>query len=211
MTRKGGNRPVRPPERGGLTPQDAELWSRTAQSLDPLRRAKPRVTADKAEPSPASHDQPAAPQRTPVLRSKVPPEAPARASRPTNAPPPLADFDQRKLRKIASGRAEIEARIDLHGLRQSEAHHRLRSFVLDAYARGLRSVLVITGKGGGGTSANEMLDGRHSERGVIRRNVPVWLEEPELRAVVVSFARAHVRHGGDGALYVHLRRRRKQV
>jgi DNA-nicking Smr family endonuclease len=120
----------------------------------------------------------------------------------------LADFDQRKLRKIASGRAEIEARIDLHGLRQSEAHHRLRTFVLDAYARGLRSVLVITGKGGSGTRADEFLDGRRNERGVIRRNVPVWLEEPELRAVVVSFTRAHARHGGDGALYVHLRRRR---
>ena len=80
--------------------------------------------------------------------------------------------------------------------------------MLDAHARGLRSVLVITGKGGSGTSADEMLDGRRSERGVIRRNVPVWLDEPELRAVVVSFTRAHVRHGGDGALYVHLRRRR---
>jgi DNA-nicking Smr family endonuclease len=204
MTRKGGNRSVRPPERGDLTPEDAELWSRTAQSLDPLRRAKPRVTAAKAEPPPVSHGQPAAPTRA---ARKALSETTAKP-RPASVPPPLADFDQRKLRKIASGRAEIEARIDLHGLRQSEAHHRLRAFVLDAHARGLRSVLVITGKGGSGTSADEMLDGRRSERGVIRRNVPVWLDEPELRAVVVSFTRAHVRHGGDGALYVHLRRRR---
>jgi DNA-nicking Smr family endonuclease len=207
MTRKGGNRSVRPPQRGDLTPEDAELWSRTAQSLEPLRHSKPRVTAGKAEPSPVS----VASQRTSVPHGKLPPEAPARASRPSSAPPPLADFDQRKLRRIASGRAEIDARIDLHGLRQSEAHRRLRAFVLDAHARGLRSLLVITGKGGSGTSADEMLDGRRSERGVIRRNVPVWLEEPELRAVVVSFARAHVRHGGDGALYVHLRRRPKQI
>jgi DNA-nicking Smr family endonuclease len=207
MTRKGGNRSVRPPERGGLTPEDAELWSRTAQSLDPLRRAKPRVTAGKAEPSPASQGQPAVPQRA---ARKASPET-SNKPRPASVPPPLADFDQRKRRKIASGRSEIEARIDLHGLRQSEAHHRLRAFVLDAHARGLRSILVITGKGGSRTQREDFSDDRRSERGVIRRNVPVWLEEPELRAVVVSFTRAHVRHGGDGALYVHLRSRRKQV
>src|SRR5688572_9860201 len=104
MTRKGGNRSVRPPEHGDLTPEDAELWSRTAQSLDPLRRAKPRVTAAKAEPSPASHGPPAAPTRA---ARKALPETTAKP-RPASVPPPLADFDQHKLRKIASGRSEIE-------------------------------------------------------------------------------------------------------
>lgn len=202
MKRRGGSRSVPPPERGGLSKEDADLWSRMAQSLEPLRRGKPRVSAGKAEHRPASLCRPAAP--TAAVR-RTPPDA-AVQLRP--APPALANFDQRALRRIARGRNEIEARIDLHGLRQNEAHHRLRTFVLDAHARGLRAVLVITGKGASGARGDAQADDGRRERGVIRRNVPLWLEEPELRAVVVSFAQAHARHGGDGALYVHLRRRR---
>ena len=204
MTRKGGSRP--PPERGGLSREDADLWSRTAQSLQPLRRAKPRIAAGKADQPAISHNPQSKPVRASV--SRTPPGEPAVKPRPPPAAPPLADFDQRKLRRIARGRSEIEARVDLHGLRQSEAHHRLRAFVLDAHARGLRSVLVITGKGASGAQRDAARDDPRSERGVIRRNVPVWLEEPELRAIVVSYTSAHARHGGDGALYVHLRRRR---
>ena len=202
MTRKGGSRP--PPERGGLSREDADLWSRTAQSLQPLRRAKPRIAAGKADQPAISHS----PRSKPTPASPATPTEPAVKPRALPAVPPLADFDQRKLRRIARGRSEIEARVDLHGLRQSEAHHRLRAFVLDAHARGLRSVLVITGKGASGAQHDAAWDDPRSERGVIRRNVPVWLEEPELRAIVVSYTSAHARHGGDGALYVHLRRRR---
>jgi len=206
MTRKGGSRSGHPPARGGLSQEDADLWSRTAQSLQPLRRAKARVTAGKADQPPVVHGQQSKPARAAAAR--VPPAGSAAKPRATPAPPPLAGFDQRKLRAIARGRIEIEARIDLHGLRQSEAHHRLRAFVLDAHARALRSVLVVTGKGGSGAQRDGSRDDGRGERGVIRRNVPVWLEQPELRAVVVSFTPAHARHGGDGALYVHLRRRR---
>ena len=97
-------------------------------------------------------------------------------------------------------------RLDLHGLRQRDAHARLRAFLLEAHADGLRTVLVITGKGGEeqpdrlGDLAGER------QRGVLRRNVPHWLEEPELRAIVLSFTLAGVRHGGAGALYVQLRK-----
>jgi len=63
-------------------------------------------------------------------------------------PAPLANFDRRKVRKIASGKVEVEARIDLHGLRQRDAHLRLRAFLIEAHARGYKTVLVITGKGG---------------------------------------------------------------
>lgn len=203
MKRRGGNRSVPPSTRGGLSKEDADLWSRMAQTLEPLRGAKPRVAAGKTDEPPPSHNRDAAPVPAPARKRSR-----ETVAIPAAAPPPLADFDQRKLRRIVSGRLEIEARIDLHGLRQSEAHHRLRAFVLDAYARGLRSVLVITGKGG--VERDQSRDDGSRQRGVIRRNVPVWLEEPELRAIVVSFTRAHVRHGGDGALYVHLRRRRWQ-
>lgn len=103
------------------------------------------------------------------------------------------------------------ARIDLHGMHQWEAHTRLRAFLLGCHARGQRTVLVITGKGG---PAPDRETWRHDdpferhEPGVLRRNVPRWLGEPELRTLVVSTSPAAIRHGGDGALYVILRRKR---
>jgi DNA-nicking Smr family endonuclease len=120
--------------------------------------------------------------------------------------PPLADFDRRKVRQIASGRIEIDARIDLHGHRQRDARARLHAFLLGAYAKGHKTVLVITGKGG-----EEPADGLggllgERQRGVIKRNVPHWLEEPDLRAVVLGYTQASPRHGGAGALYVQLRK-----
>ncbi|NJM34921.1 MAG: DNA mismatch repair protein MutS, partial [Rhodomicrobium sp.] len=114
---------------------------------------------------------------------------------------------ERQRRKLAREPELIDARIDLHGMRQSEAHSALRSFVLAAVARGHRHILVITGKG----TRAEIERNRDyfvEERGVLRRLVPQWLGEPDLRHAVVSFTTASLRHGGEGALYVRLRKRR---
>jgi len=100
---------------------------------------------------------------------------------------------------------QVGARIDLHGLTQVAAHQRLRHFLADAQHAGHGLVLVITGKGSG-----RGLDGAlpfGDERGVLRRAVPHWLAEADLRAVVLGFEEAGPRHGGSGALYVRLRRR----
>ena len=133
----------------------------------------------------------------------------AKAVAPAHVVPPLAGFDRRRVRRLAAGQIEVEARLDLHGLRQSEAHYRLVSFIRDCVARGLSTVLVITGKGGrresGADAPFDDLDAR--DHGVLRRSVPHWLAHPELRGLVVSQAPAGPRHGGSGALYVHLRRR----
>jgi DNA-nicking Smr family endonuclease len=101
--------------------------------------------------------------------------------------------------RVARGREAIDARMDLHGLTQAEAHAALARFLHSASGRGARLVLIITGKGGrsGG-----------SERGVLRRQVPHWLALPEFRDLVIGFEDAHLAHGGEGALYVRLRRRR---
>jgi DNA-nicking Smr family endonuclease len=106
---------------------------------------------------------------------------------------------------------EIDARLDLHGLRETEAFRRLQSFLIDACGRGLRTVLVITGKGRT-RRRSDAADEPYTieEPGVIRRNVPRWLAEPALAAFVVSFAPASVRHGGDGALYLYLRKSRRR-
>jgi DNA-nicking Smr family endonuclease len=99
-------------------------------------------------------------------------------------------------RGVARGKHAIDGKLDLHGLTQSEAHGELLRFLRNAHARDARLVLVITGKGRGG------------ERGVLRRQVPQWLALPEFRSLVLGFEDAHVTHGGEGALYLRLRRAR---
>ena len=97
--------------------------------------------------------------------------------------------------RVARGREAIDARFDLHGLTQSEAHAALLHFLRSASARGHRLALVITGKGR-----------RNGEGGVLRRQVPQWLALPEFRSFVIGFEDAHIAHGGEGALYVRLRK-----
>jgi len=95
----------------------------------------------------------------------------------------------------------VEARIDLHGMYQAEAHGALIGFLMRARAAGHAHVLVVTGKGG------PSFDDAFSERGVLRRSVPHWLRSPDLRGIVIGFEEAARHHGGAGALYVRLRRR----
>ena len=115
--------------------------------------------------------------------------------------PELEPFDRRLRQRLARGTAPIDARIDLHGKTQSAAYARLLSFLRRAQAEGAKFVLVITGKGGRARD-----DG--SERGVLKRQIPHWLELPEFRAYVVGFEHAHATHGGAGALYVRIRRQK---
>jgi DNA-nicking Smr family endonuclease len=108
---------------------------------------------------------------------------------------------RRQKQRLARGVDEIDARIDLHGRTQSEAHTALLVFLRQAQAHGAKFVLVITGKGA--RAGDDW-----SERGVLKRQVPLWLKLPEFRAYVVGFEDAHAGHGGQGALYVRLRRAR---
>ena len=192
-----------------LSEADEELWEATAGTVRPLRPAKSRVHAAVESlddgivaPRPKKREKHETEHRSPT---------PTRPAPPTRAPiPPLAEFDARAARRIRSGRVDIEKRIDLHGMRQSEAHTALRHFLLSSHARGLRMVLVITGKGAPSRRRDEDDDYGvrfgEQERGVLKRNVPRWLAEPELRSIVVSYTTAAIQHGGEGALYVHLRR-----
>jgi DNA-nicking Smr family endonuclease len=111
------------------------------------------------------------------------------------------------VRQVSAGKVAIDAVLDLHGLHQEAAFNRLRGFLVSSQARGHRMVLVITGKG---ASAGRHESGPFGDapRGVLRRSVPLWLEDAEFRAVVLSYASAGVRHGGEGAFYVRLRRPR---
>ena len=211
------SRPGRPPrsQQRLLTPEDEALWNSVAHSFEPVRK-KPRIPSVEIEPTLEKGSTPPVPPR---LAAKLetahpaPPPPPRQIEsieRIGHKAPPLADFDRRQARRIASGRIEVESRIDLHGMRASEAHMALRAFLFRSYARGQRNLLVITGKGSSVDLRDRPFDlSDRSERGVLRRSVPMWLADPDLRAIVVSFTQAHARHGGEGAIYVQLRSNRR--
>jgi len=139
------------------------------------------------------------PPRPEPAVAKAPPK-PRTAPPPAPTQPPLAPgstpgLDKRTAERLRRGQIAIEARIDLHGHKQAEAHRALTAFIIGAAEAGRRCVLVITGKGAGGA-------------GVIRAAVPAWLNAPELRPKILAFRPAQPRDGGTGALYVLLKRKR---
>lgn len=184
MSRRGPRR---------LSADERALWRAVTQSVVRMRGV-PEIEPD-AEPAPVRIVAPA----PPVL---VPQPVPAKP-RPKLEPaaPPLAPLGRKLRSKVARGSETIDARIDLHGLTQAEAHGALLHFLRRAQGNGFRLVLVITGKGA-------RADDGFGERGVLKRQVPHWLRLPEFRLYVVGFEDAHVAHGGEGALYVRIRRSR---
>lgn len=176
-----------------LSEADIALWRQVARTVKPLPGRAP-IEPEPA-PAPAELPQPLAP--LPV--SGVPSARPKAV-----APLPLAPIERRLRTQLRRGQQRIEASIDLHGMRQDEAHLALHAFLRREQARGTRMALVVTGKGGAGpVSFGE-------ERGVLRRMVPHWLRHAELRPLVLGFEEAEQRHGGAGALYIRLRRLKGQ-
>ncbi len=178
--------------RRSLSDEERELWTGVARSIRPLPRGP--LSAERSagsgiddEIAPASPPPPLPPQEAPPAKKNT---------------PPLAPLGRRLKQRVARGRDPIEARLDLHGFTQMQAHMELLRFLRRAQADGARIALVVTGKG---TSRGE-LDA--AERGVLKRQVPLWLSLPEFRPLVVGFEAAHAGHGGQGALYIRLRRLR---
>jgi len=190
---------ARPRRRRLLSAEDRHLWELVTQSVAPLRR--------RAGLAPASTAAEAAPSLMPAAQSRPTPESVGRpaAAAPMRAqvPPPLTELGRRERHRVARGSAPLDARIDLHGMTQDRAHRALTRFLRVAQANDARLVLVITGKGSRPGEADAA-----RERGVLRRMVPHWLSLPELRVFVLGFESAHAAHGGEGALYVRLRRAR---
>jgi DNA-nicking Smr family endonuclease len=165
--------------RRGLTEEELALWAEVARTV---RRR--RGVAPPPEPPPGP------PSSAPVIARAEPSPRPA--------PPPLAQLERKLKRELSRGRGPIDASLDLHGLTQVEAFSALREFLGRAQTRGDRLVIVVTGKG----------KAFSDEPGVLKRLTPLWLRAPELRNVVLGFEEAQRHHGGTGALYVRLRRRR---
>jgi DNA-nicking Smr family endonuclease len=186
-----------------LSEEESALWSAVTRAIKPLRKRKPK-TDEAVVASPAPKVQTKAPPKfvKPAWAQAKPPAAkPPAAPRPA-PPPPLAPLGKRMRAKLGRGTESIDARIDLHGMTQADAHAALSHFLRRAQHDGARVVLVITGKGARPGSDP------HAERGVLKRQVPHWLESAEIRPYIVGYENAGIGHGGTGALYVRVRKSR---
>lgn len=198
-----------------IRPEELELWNKVVRHADPMHPDRPV----QAEPK-AAAAKPGPGKQTPVKQG---PAMPAHKSfrvgetappRPTghDLAPRIDEhvkqhpvrMDQKRFAQMKKGRLNPEARIDLHGKTLSQAHPALIRFILDAAADDRRLVLVITGKGKVRDEPGPIPE-RH---GVLRHQVPHWLNSMPLKPYVLQIAEAHMRHGGQGAYYVYLKRSR---
>lgn len=180
-----------------VTPEERALWAVVVRDAVPMPG---RSLADTLPPSPP--ESPAVPAAEPPVPSVPAPALRSKRSYVHVAQPALVpghhpNVDGRTADRLRRGKLEIDGRIDLHGMSQAQAHTALASYVHRAWHEGRRCILVITGKG---TFS--------AEGGVLRRAVPRWLADAPLRPMVLAVQHAQPRDGGEGALYVLIKRRR---
>jgi len=182
-----------------VTPDELELWRHVAQTVRPIKSKRH---------SPHKEEAPSAPSaKTPKAKpGKAAPPAPPAKPEPPVPPKPHElthglshGIDRRQAERFRKGKLAIEGKIDLHGRTQQDAHDDLLAFLRRAHAAGKRNVLVVTGKGM-----------TTSKTGILRQAVPRWLNEPAFRALVLAFDYAEPQHGGEGALYVLIKRVREK-
>jgi DNA-nicking Smr family endonuclease len=170
--------------------EERELWRSAMRGVRALRDPEPG--SDDPAPSPAPAEP--APKRRPAAAAS---KAAYHARQPALAPGDVVGVDRRLAERLRRGRLPIQSTLDLHGLTQSEAHAAVQGFVARALDRGLRTILIVTGKG------------RRDGGGVLKTALPRWLNEAPLRPFVLALSEARPEHGGGGALYVLLKRRRR--
>ena len=175
-----------------LSASEAALWGAVRETVTPLA---PKPVAAPAAVPPTKPERPRGQPRKPA-----PPPLPLRPA----APVKLGGGDPKEGRKVARGRREIDATLDLHGLTQDQAYARLVRFVGFAKASGARTLLVVTGKGQG----ERPVPFAEAPRGILRERFLAWVEAEPLAGRIASVRQAHQRHGGRGAFYVLLKRRR---
>lgn len=185
---------------GDVADSDSRLWRRATEGIEPLKRRIPEAappSSPKLPPlrAPRPAVSPAATTAPPPSPRKPRPDAPSLLE-PGIAP----GLDARTLARLKRGLIPPEAEIDLHHLTQDDAHRRLTRFLAGAQAAERRCVLVITGKG----------FGAEGQVGILKASVPRWLNEAPMRELVLAFSHATAARGGEGALFVLLRRRRPQ-
>lgn len=186
----------------GLRPEEERLWRQVARTATPL--ASGRSTLPREDP-PGFAPEPA---RTETSAFSIAPFRIGERAAPLHGMPPpersAPRMDSKTHARARRGKLAPEARIDLHGMTAAAAEAALAGFLLRAHAEDRRLVLVITGKG----RSSDPGDAVPVRGGVLRRHLPHWLARPPLSAIVLDTLPAHQRHGGAGAFYVYLARRR---
>ena len=191
MTGKGKKSPAP----GAVSTEDKDLWRHVTREAKPLSSRKP-LHREEIRTESGEAPAPGAKPKRPGPPRKAAPVAPPPA--PELAPGALADVDKRTAERLRRGKLDIEGLLDLHRMTQDEAERAVRDFLAESQMAGRRCVLIVTGKGPG------------REGGVLRRELPRWLNLPANRARLVAFAPAQPQHGGHGAVYLLLKRRRRE-
>lgn len=182
-----------------LSPEEIALWQQLTRTVIPLRRAKTRPEAE-VEADVSAAEAFAEALAKPRVKGRVPPIRPV-PPLPVAAPAPVPVLDGSWEKRIRSGRLAPDTSIDLHGLNLAAAHVRLERLLGEAVQHGWRVLLVVTGK-----PRPAPAPGDTRRRGAIRAEIGVWLTRSAHASRVASVRQAHPRHGGEGALYIILRR-----
>lgn len=175
-----------------LSPDEARVWRAVASTVTPMAGREETLPSEPAEQTLPLPPTPAAPAPRPMAKA-APPARRELAPLGHGTPP---DVDRRSAQRMTRGEMAIDGRLDLHGMTQDSAHAALLAFISRAYDGGRRCVLVITGKG------------QREGSGVLRAMAPRWLNQSPLRERILGFSYARPHHGGEGALYVLIKRRR---
>lgn len=188
-----------------LRPDEIELWDKVRRSAVPLQTDRRQILQEAVEKmSPGKTAEPLAPFTIGQKSQATRPEHDFAPKLPSLAKDAAVRMDRKRFGSMQKGKLAPEARIDLHGMTLDQAHRALAQFINDTYQRKLRLVLVITGKG---RDLNDV-DSFPDRRGVLKRQVPHWLQAPPLKSLILQVSEAHLKHGGSGAYYIYLRRNR---
>ncbi|MCF2871492.1 Smr/MutS family protein [Octadecabacter sp. G9-8] len=189
-----------------VSAEEKALWDVVVKRTEPLE--KPAAKLIRAAPRKPDVQAPAAPRKIPkfkvgqsVNHSADHDLLPSLGQQMRAAP---VQMDQKAFGRLRRGKLKPEARIDLHGMTLAQAHPALTGFILRSAGAGHRLVLVITGKGKNRDDGNPI----PTRFGVLRHQVPQWLSMAPLGGLVLQVTESHIRHGGQGAYYVYLRRAR---
>ncbi len=178
----------------GLSAEEAEAWEKVAATVEPMHARPVKKAITKPDPAPVL------PKKI-LLKPQRP--APQKAPAPKPAPNPPGNLDGQWDKRLKSGAIQPDFTLDLHGHGLDAAYNRLMSGVAQARAMGARTILLVTGKPRPVDPAD-----RGTKRGAIRAKVLDWLAASSHHSAIAAVRRAHIRHGGEGALYIVLRRER---
>lgn len=187
-----------PPKK--MSEADKALWHSIIETVEPLPN---RSLSPSLKKKPGMKPEKMAKNKSAKTIRRKTPKSSVSSGVPSFSKSVTPHMDRKNFQRLLHGRFEIEMRLDLHGLTQDQARQILRSKIVRAYDQGKRLILVITGKG-----KTRQDDFNRAVHGVLRESLPQWLREPPLNAIVLETAQAQHHHGGAGAYYIYLRRKR---